>query len=106
MKHWVTIEKHTNYAVNENGKIKNKSTGQILKPIKMNNGYQKVNIKNDSTKEFKTALIHRLVCSAFGGKKKPEVDHIDRNKNNNSASNLRFVSHAQNMKNRGKSKTG
>lgn len=45
----------------------------------------------------KTALFHRLVMKCPEGK---EVDHIDRNRWNNCKSNLRIVSHLENMGNR------
>lgn len=46
--------------------------------------------------------IHRLVAETFipnpNGYK--EVDHIDHNKQNNHVSNLRWVTHSENMKNK------
>ena len=60
--------------------------------------YPKVNLYKDG--EVKTVCVHRLVATAFlrnQSKKAKEVDHIDGNKKNNKASNLRWVTHSQNM---------
>ena len=46
-------------------------------------------------------FFHTLVALAFLGERPQgyEIDHIDRNKLNNAASNLRYCSHSDNMKN-------
>lgn len=52
-----------------------------------------------------THLVHRLICRAFHGippEGMLEVDHIDRTRNNNRASNLRWVDHQTNQLNHGK----
>ena len=49
--------------------------------------------------------IHRLVALAFVHNPRPdiflEVDHVDRNPNNNNASNLRWLTHQLNLMNNG-----
>ena len=60
------------------------------------NGYRKI------TCGGKVHLVHRLVCRAYHGlppKDKGEVDHIDRNRENNAAMNLRWVSRKENCDN-------
>ena len=59
-------------------------------------GYCAVTLKN------KTYKVHRLVAEAWLGKcpKGLEVDHIDRNKLNNSIDNLRYVTKSENCYNR------
>lgn len=49
----------------------------------------------------RTVSMHRLILNAKRGE---EVDHIDRDPSNNQRANLRIVSHAENMRNRGKNK--
>lgn len=50
-----------------------------------------------------TVALHRVVAQTFHGDRPSrwhEVDHIDRNTNNARASNLRWVTHEENMRNR------
>lgn len=67
----------------------------IIKPFKLTKGYLGISIYG------KTEKIHRLVALHFIGERpyKLEIDHIDRNKNNNKVSNLRYISGKENMKN-------
>ena len=56
----------------------------------------------DSTGKKKNVLVHRLVAEAFVDNPRGlnEVDHIDRNPENNRADNLRWVTHVENQRNR------
>jgi len=58
-------------------------------------GYQTVKYKN---KYYK---VHRLVAELFipNPENKPEVDHINRNRNDNRVQNLRWATRSENMKN-------
>ena len=51
--------------------------------------------------KYKNKKIHRLVAETFltNFLNKPCIDHIDRNKNNNHYSNLRFVTPKENSNN-------
>ena len=72
---------------------------RILKGRKDTKGYLRVVLYKDQTpKGFK---VHRLVAVAFipNPENKPEVDHINRDKIDNSVNNLRWVSHKENMNN-------
>jgi hypothetical protein len=68
--------------------------------INKNNGYLVVNLSKEGKNV--TYLIHRLMAFAFlvNPDNLVEIDHIDRNKTNNTLSNLRWVSHSANMLNR------
>lgn len=60
--------------------------------------YLYVNFSHDGV--HKTSSVHRLVATAFceRGPRQTEVDHIDGNKLNNNASNLRWMTHRGNVK--------
>ena len=64
---------------------------------KMRDGYLTVGYNR------KIHLVHRLVCRTFNGlppSDKPEVDHINRLKEDNRPSNLRWVSRGENEGNK------
>lgn len=70
--------------------------GKILIGRNDGGGYLMVALyKNRKRKDIK---IHRLVAQAFipNIENKPEINHIDRNKNNNSDSNLEWVTSKEN----------
>jgi hypothetical protein len=84
---------------------------RILSPGRLSSGYRQVGITDIDGKR-KSKYISRLVASAFISNidNKPQVNHIDGNKDNNRASNLEWVTdkenkhHANNtglMKNKG-----
>lgn len=81
------------YTVFEDGKIIGPS-GKELKWNYTRDGYPRVSIGKAPM------LVHRLVALAFvpNPNNYNEVDHIDGNKNNPSASNLEWVSHQENVR--------
>ena len=62
--------------------------------------YYLVCLTNSNGKQKRFSL-HRLVAEAFvpNPNNYNEIDHIDRNPENNRADNLRWVTHVENMKN-------
>lgn len=96
----VIIEnQETNYSVSSLGSIKNIKTGKILKGTYGRNEYHSVQLSiNGKPRSFMT---HRLVALAFCSNPNnyPIVDHIDRNKHNNVATNLRWVTDSMNARN-------
>ncbi len=92
----------TNYEVSSVGRVRNRNTGRILKLRTRKDGYIDVCLsKNGTTKRL---LVHRLVALAFieNPLEKPDVDHIDRNKSNNSIDNLRWSTTSENLMNSSK----
>jgi len=86
------------YVVSIDGDVTNTKTGRVLKTTLAGVGYKTLRLGCD-----KRHYIHRLVANAFLPAPTSDncvVDHIDRNKLNNHASNLRWVSHAENAQNR------
>ena len=72
---------------------------RILKPNKTKYGYLNVRLCKDSrTKDFK---VHRLVALAFipNPENKPQIDHINADKTNNTVNNLRWVTCKENINN-------
>lgn len=92
-----------NYEASSEGKIRNKKTERVLSQRISNYGYVLVDIQVD--KKNKTFAAHRLIAEAFYGKQDEEneylqVDHINRDRTDNSSKNLRWVTAGENMKNR------
>lgn len=72
--------------------------GTILKPLKINSGYLRVNLsKNNKVSMY---LIHRLVAEAFIEKDNgcEYVNHKNENKTDNRAANLEWVSFIENIR--------
>ena len=99
---WRTITEASNYEVSANGQVRNRTTKKILKGRLSKNGYLQVSIKIDATQKFCNRYIHRLVALHFiqNPNNKREVNHIDGNKENNTLSNLEWVTSSENQKHR------
>ena len=96
------IDDYDNYEVSILGNVRNSKTNLSLKPSKKRDGYYHVHLyKNGIMKNF---YIHRLIAYAFipNPENLPCIDHIDRDRTNNSISNLRWVSRSNNNRNKPK----
>lgn len=95
---WRVIEDFPNYEVSNFGRIRNRSSGQILKPGLGGVGYFTVSLYKN--KKPVTNNIHQLVADAFLGKKSKgmTVNHIDGNKRNNHVSNLEIIAYRDNIR--------
>ena len=106
---WLPIEGYENlYEVSNLGRVRRlesvvtskngvtqKVSGKILKP-RVVQGYLRVNLcKNGIRRSY---YIHRLVSTAFipNPDKKPQVNHIDEDKTNNTAENLEWCTAKEN----------
>lgn len=85
------------YQVSPDGEILSIRTNKILSPFKSNKGYSLVITSIDS--KVKKYQVHRLVAMTFipNPENKPQVNHIDGDKGNNSVSNLEWVTAAENV---------
>lgn len=97
-KEWKPIKNHNGYYISESGDVYNSKADRILEgALNKQSGYHRVNIQG------KSYHTHTLVCAAFHGErpsKKYEVDHINRCRTWNEASNLRWVLKKDQSKNR------
>ena len=94
---WKSIEEtNGKYQVSSWGRIRNAETGKILKPYENKKGYLKVGLSVGRRSEKKR--VNRLVATAFieNPNNLPQVNHKDGNKQNNSVSNLEWVTNEQN----------
>jgi len=69
--------------------------GQIKRPATRALGYQQVLLSHDRKRQW--CAVHRLVLLAFVGPSDLEVHHVDFDPSNNHLSNLRYVSHEENI---------
>lgn len=90
------IPGYENYSVSEEGVVVNTSTGAVKKPtLNKANGYLYIDLYRDGKRTKRP--IHRLVAELFVPNLdgKPTVDHVDGNRRNNRASNLRWATFSE-----------
>ena len=97
---WAELIADPDYEVNENNvyQIRRKGTNENIKlTLNKNTGYYICTLNR------KKWLHHRVIALQFipNPDEKPEVDHINRIRNDNRIENLRWCSHYENMQNRG-----
>lgn len=87
------------YAVGDDGSVWSRRGGELrkMKPQISTGGYLKVMLYGQGVKNW--AYVHRLVATVFLQRQEgcDVVNHIDANPQNNSASNLEWVSQAKNI---------
>jgi hypothetical protein len=102
---WKIINEFPTYEVSNFGRVLNMATNKILKQgeTKAREGYRFVTLRR-GFKDYQTFGVHRLVADAFCDKSEglDVVDHIDHDRSNNNAENLRWVNASANAHNRRK----
>lgn len=92
---WINVKDQDNYEVSNLGKVRNKTTGKILRyqMNKTHNGYARV------TMSGKRDYVHRIVAGSFYDcdLEDMQVNHLDGNKLNNSLGNLEVCTRKENM---------
>ena len=86
------------YKIDTEGNVYSKRTGLSMSCIVVKDGVKKVKLTNTDGKK-KVMAVHRLVALIYipNTENKPQVDHIDGNKHNNSVTNLRWCTNAENQ---------
>ena len=82
------------YEVSDEGHVRNKKTGRVLKEFIGKDGYLRTQF------EGKTRTVHRVVASAFIARPdgKLFVNHKDGNKQNNAVANLEWCTRCENIR--------
>jgi hypothetical protein len=96
---WANIDGYRNYQVSWWGRVRNATTGRILKPGQVGVGYLSVKLSKRGVKQ--NHYIHRLVAREWVSNpgEKRCVDHIDGSRTNNHWANLRYATHSENSMN-------
>jgi len=94
-----------NYLIYKDGRVFSKKRKKFLKSHPNNYGYIRIILCKDGKPN--NFLIHRLIAEHYIANPNNylEVDHIDRDRKNNSIDNLRWVTKTMNSQNTGLFKT-
>lgn len=85
--------------VSNKGNVRNSKTNKLRKLNLLKTGYLFVSFSMGSRSRKKTIRVHKAVLESFVKNEfnKPQVNHIDGNKQNNNLSNLEWVSQSENI---------
>lgn len=78
------------YEVSDQGNVRNRKTGRLLKQVKNKDGYLQVGLREDG--KSKSFRVHRLVAFAFipNPDNLPQVNHKNEDKTDNRVENLEW----------------
>lgn len=94
---WKTVPDYPAYEASNEGEIRNKKTGRILKKQNDIHGYYSLTLRKDN-KQY-PVRVHRAIASSFypDSDKSLDVNHIDGDKHNNNIENLEFCTRKENV---------
>jgi hypothetical protein len=87
MENWIKVGKNPKYEVSNEGHVRNRDTGRLLKPqLNKDGGYERVRLSG------RWECVHKLVADAFfaGNHDNKVVIHRDGDRHNNHISNLEW----------------
>jgi len=92
--------KFPKYGVSNLGRVMNIHTNKVLHPGNDKDGYKLVTLFNGTVISKRTRRVHRLVGEEFlpNPDNKPQINHKDFNKANNSSNNLEWVTLSENAR--------
>lgn len=96
---WRAVEGASRYSISDHGRLRGWA-GAIVQGYLDKNGYPMVYLKLDDGRG-RTEFAHLVVAQTFLGPAPDgkECDHIDRNRANPKLTNLRYITHAENIEN-------
>ena len=96
---WFEIKGYSRYLISNFSRVKRKRDNALIGTTYTVDYYHSIKLVNDEGKR-KTTRLHRLVAETFipNPDNKPEVNHIDGNKDNNLKENLEWVTGGENQK--------
>jgi hypothetical protein len=99
MEEWRIINAYPNYSVSNLGNVMNNQTNKLMK-LCVKGGYYNIGLITGTIK--KTTKVHRLVGFAFieNPENKPEINHKNKNKLDNTISNLEWMTRKENNQHR------
>ena len=94
---WSGSSWYPGYEVSSHGRIRNLLRGNLLRPMANDRGYCCVNLTQSG--KMRRVRLHRLVAQEFCPNLTgfAEVNHVDGDKSNNTATNLEWCSRSHNL---------
>lgn len=88
----------SDFEISNKGNLRNANTKKVYKQWVNKKGYCQTCVSLGSRDKKKVFKIHKAVAETFipNPENKPQVNHIDTNKTNNSAENLEWVTNLEN----------
>ena len=94
---WKMLDRNNHYLVSDLGEVYSLRRNKLLSPKLNHDGYLRIQLYDRGSCEF--VSIHRLIAETFipNPNKKPFVNHIDGNKQNNCVKNLEWCTQQENI---------